>query len=405
MTSLVEMRKELAEARQWTDRMFSMMTPAAMYDRPIPERHRVIFYLGHLEAFDWNQICRWALGQSSFHYSFDTLFEAGIDPAEGVLQQDQPSDWPSISEVQNYNRRVRQEVDSVLGEAPEPVIHMAIEHRWMHAETTAYILHHLAHEKKRPFDPPASRFCPPPDHCMIEIPAGRATLGRDPQEGFGWDNEFFRHEVDVPAFAISRYKVTNGQYRQFVEEGGTPPPFWVKHGEAWWLHTMFSERPLPEDWPVYVSLRLARQYADWAELDLPTEAQFHRAAYGTPTGEERSFPWGNDPGHGSLHGNFHFADLDPMPVTASTAGDSAFGISQMVGNGWEWTSTRFAPFEGFQAYPTYPGYSARFFDDDHFVVKGASATTARRLLRRSFRNWFRQGYPHAHAGFRCVKNF
>ena len=84
MTSIVEMRKELTEARQWTDRMFSMMTPAAMYDRPIQERHRVIFYLGHLEAFDWNQICRWTLGQPSFHESFDTLFEAGIATGSAV---------------------------------------------------------------------------------------------------------------------------------------------------------------------------------------------------------------------------------------------------------------------------------------------------------------------------------
>lgn len=404
MTSLVEMRKELIEARQWTDHIFSMMTPEALYDRPIPERHRVIFYLGHLEAFDWNQLCRWSLGKSSFHDSFDTLFEAGIDPEEGTLPQDQPSDWPSIAEVQQYGKRVRQEVDNVLAEAPESVIQMAIEHRWMHAETTAYILHHLSSDKKRPSYLSEPRVCPSPDFRLVEIPAGRVTLGRDPQEGFGWDNEFFRHHVDVPAFAISQYKVTNGQYRKFVDEGGSPPPFWVKHGNTWWLNTMFGERPLPEDWPVYASLRLARQYAEWEGLDLPTEAQFHRAAYGTPTGVEQSFPWGNEPGNG-VHGNFHFADLDPVPVTAFPAGNSPFGVSQLVGNGWEWTSTQFAPFEGFQAYPTYQGYSARFFDDDHFVVKGASATTARRLLRRSFRNWFRLGYPHAHAGFRCVKNF
>jgi len=403
MTSLVALRKELAEARQWTDHIFDLITPAAMYDRPIPERHRVIFYLGHLEAFDWNQICRWTLGRSSFHGSFDTLFEAGIDPEEGVLPKDQPSDWPSIAEVRQYNRRVRREVDAVLSESPEAVTYMAIEHRWMHAETTAYILHHLSHQKKRRSDQCGSQESPVPDHRMIHIPAGRVTLGRDRHEGFGWDNEFPRHETDVSAFTISRYKVTNGQFHQFVEDGGPPPPFWMKRGDDWWLHTMFGERPLPEDWPVYVSQGLARHYAEWAGMALPTEAQFHRAAYGTPAGEEQAFPWGHEPGNG-VHGNFHFADFDPVPVTAFPAGDSAFGISQLVGNGWEWTSTRFAPFEGFQAYPTYPGYSARFFDNDHFVVKGASATTARRLLRRSFRNWFRQGYPHAHAGFRCVKN-
>ena len=79
------------------------------------------------------------------------------------------------------------------------------------------------------------------------------------------------------------------------------------------------------------------------------------------------------------------------------------GVAQLVGNGWEWTSTPFHPFEGFNPLPTYPGYSARFFDQDHYVVKGGGPLTASRLLRRSFRNWFRQGYPYAHTGFRCVR--
>jgi formylglycine-generating enzyme required for sulfatase activity len=76
----------------------------------------------------------------------------------------------------------------------------------------------------------------------------------------------------------------------------------------------------------------------------------------------------------------------------------------MVGNGWEWTDTRFAPFPGFRPHPSYPGYSSNFFDDEHYVMKGGSARTAARLLRRSFRNWFRRDYPYMYATFRCVEN-
>ncbi|MDH5576605.1 MAG: DinB family protein, partial [Nitrospirota bacterium] len=83
MTQLVQLRSELDEARSRTDSLFALMSAHAMYERPIPERHRLIFYLGHLEAFDWNQICRWTLGISAFHQSFDQLFEAGIDPSGG----------------------------------------------------------------------------------------------------------------------------------------------------------------------------------------------------------------------------------------------------------------------------------------------------------------------------------
>src|SRR5208283_4445355 len=132
---------ELAAARTRTDYLFGVLRPEALYARPIGERHRMIFYVGHLEAFDWNMVCRRGLGLPSFHPEFDRLFEFGIDPAEGNLPADTESDWPSIGEVQLYNRRVRAELDTAIENAPEQIIRMAIEHRWMHAETLAYLLH------------------------------------------------------------------------------------------------------------------------------------------------------------------------------------------------------------------------------------------------------------------------
>ena len=405
MTSLTHIRTALSEARARMDAIFSFIKPNAWYERPIPERHRLIFYLGHLEAFDWNQICRWTLGKPSFHPVFDRLFEAGIDPTQGDLPQDRPSDWPSLEEVQRYCSRVRKEVDRVLADVPEAILHVAIEHRWMHVETTGYLLHHLPEESKINPNHSSQIQGPSPDHQMIEILPGTATLGRSKEEGFGWDNEFGRYEAFVPSFTISKYKVTNGQYLRFVEDGASPPPFWLQRGNQWVLQTMFGEIRLQENWPVFVSQREAQAYAAWAGMSLPTEVQFHRAAFGTRTDKERSYPWGDkSPNGNGDHGNFNFAQWDPIPVTASPLGDSDFGVSQLMGNGWEWTATEFHPFEGFDPLPTYPGYSSRFFDQDHYVVKGGGPLTAACLLRRSFRNWFRPGYPHAHAGFRCVRN-
>jgi formylglycine-generating enzyme required for sulfatase activity len=402
MTEPAVLRNELDEARSRTDSMFALISADAMYERPIPERHRLIFYLGHLEAFDWNQICRWTLGMPSFQESFDQLFEAGIDPSDGHLPADQPSDWPTIKAVQRYNARVREEVDRVLPSTPEWIIHVAVEHRLMHAETNAYLLHHLDPQHKHAPSATLLLSGEQPLDEMVNIPEGMTTLGRQPENGFGWDNEFAQHEVPVPAFSISRYKVTNQQYLRFVQDGGDPPAFWVRRGDAWWLRTMFQEVPLPLFWPAYVTHRQAQAYADWVGMALPTEAQFHRAAYGTPSGVERSFPWGDEAPR-FLHGNFDFQSWDPVPVSAQAHGNSGYGVAQMVGNGWEWTSTLFHPFHGFSPLPTYPGYSSRFFDQDHYVVKGGGPFTASRLLRRSFRNWFRQGYPHAHIGFRCVQ--
>lgn len=391
------------ESRARTDAILSRIHPHAWYERPIPERHRLIFYLGHLEAFDWNQIGRGALGMPPVHAEFDDLFAAGIDPPEGELHRDKPRDWPSVDHVRAYCKTVRDRVDAVCQEASEQIMHVAIEHRLMHAETTAYLLHRLDPQHK--ISPPedARGSGPSPGIVMKDIPAGMATLGRPPDEGFGWDNEYAAHAVHVPAFSISQHKVTNGQYLEYVEQGAALPPFWLRRHDHWFLRTMFGQIPLPLDWPVYVTQREAAAFARWKGMTLPTEAQFHRAAFGTSTGDERPYPWGEAP-PSVVHGNFDFSRWDPLSVTATPAGDSAFGVSQLVGNGWEWTSTLFRPFEGFAPIPTYPGYSARFFDDDHFVVKGAGPHTAACFLRRSFRNWFRTGYPHAHAGFRCVQN-
>jgi gamma-glutamyl hercynylcysteine S-oxide synthase len=161
--------------------------------------------------------------------------------------------------------------------------------------------------------------------------------------------------------------------------------------------------PLPPDCPVYVSHAEARAYARWAGKSLPTEAQWHRAAYGTPEGLERPYPWGAEAPHYRF-GNFAFERWDPAPVGAFPRGKSAFGVVDLVGNGWEWTSTTFAPFAGFQPFEFYPGYSANFFDGEHYVMKGGSPRTAACMLRSSFRNWFQRHYQYVYTGFRCVSN-
>jgi iron(II)-dependent oxidoreductase len=403
VTRPVSLRKALQQARRRTDDLFKLVQPESLYDRPIPERHRMVFYLGHLEAFDWNLIGAGALATTAIHPEWDRLFAFGIDPPQGQLPSDQASDWPSLEEIYGYNRKVRQKLDSVLDEAPENVIHVAVEHRLMHAETFSYIMHNLSPDKKTglsPFSPVEEAV---PVHRMIEIPAGSVMLGRERQEGFGWDNEFAGHTVYVPSFAIDKYKITNGQYLEFVRAGATAPHLWEQHSGRWWLRTMFQEIPLPLNWPVYCTYSEAEAYARWVGKSLPSEAQFHRAAYGTPSGcEESQYPWGNTLPDAS-RGNFDFARWDPISVSASPEGDSAFGVSQLVGNGWEWTSTVFHPFPGFEPFSFYPGYSAPFFGGGHYVLKGGSALTAASLLRRSFRNWFRPDYRYLYAGFRCVE--
>jgi iron(II)-dependent oxidoreductase len=381
---------ELVAAREQTDALFRLVRPDALYDRPIPERHRMIFYAGHMEAFDWNLIGRYALDLPSFQPEFDRLFAFGIDPPPGQLPQDQPSDWPGIAEVERYNQRTRDAIDEVLPNVPEQLRHVALEHRLMHAETLAYILHQLPYEKK---SPPASLSLPEPGRDrngavapMIPIPAGLARLGRS-ADGFGWDNEFESHIVTVPAFSISKYKVTNREYLEFVRQGAPPPFFWSEGGGQWCYRGMFAEIPLPLDCPVYVTQCEAEAYAQWRGKRLPTEAEWHRAACSAPV---------------SANENFDFRQWDPVPVAADDT--HLDGPVQMASNGWEWTSTVFAPFPGFQPFPFYANYSAPFFDGQHYVLKGASPRTAACMARPSFRNWFRPQYPYLYSTFRLVES-
>jgi iron(II)-dependent oxidoreductase len=288
------------------------------------------------------------------------------------------------------------------------LVHVALEHRLMHAETLAYLLHNLPYDQK-PGGPLAHARGSAKSIVggMIEIPAGYATLGQKNGE-FGWDNEFDQHRVAVPAFSVSKYKVTNGDYLKFVTDGAAPPHFWTQRDgdqldEKWSYRGMFAESPLPLNAPAYVTHRQAAAYARWVGKDLLTEAQFHRAALETPEQEVRQYPWGSTVPD-AAHGNFDFHHWDPVDVDATPAGDSAGGVSQLVGNGWEWTSTPFGPFAGFQPFAFYPGYSKNFFDEEHYVLKGASPRTASCFLRPSFRNWFRPDYPYVYATFRLTEN-
>jgi len=424
----------LAAARRETDALFALVRPHAMLARPIPERHRILFYRGHLEAFDANLLLRDSLAQDPFNEEFGRLFAFGIDPLDGGLPGDEPGDWPDVAEVAAYGVRIRADLDAALatatlGPAAAPSLRngwalaLAVEHRLMHAETLAYMLQELPYESKVP-GPAPGRETEPPRRSLIGIPAGCATLGaaRRDGRGQGWDNEYEGHAVYVPAFAIESHDVTCGDFLTFSREGGyeerslwdedgwrwrceagvTHPLLWVERAAGWHYRGMFAEAPLNIAWPVFVSHAEAQAYARWRGLSLPTEAQFHRAAYGAPSGDEHAYPWGDAP-PSAERGVFGFSAWDPAPAGSHPSGDSAFGVADLVGNGWEWTSTPFAPFPGFEPLPFYPGYSADFFDGRHYVMKGGAARTDASLLRRSFRNWFQAHYRYPHATFRCVE--
>ena len=432
----------------WFDRtrarsasLFDMIDDEAYYSRPIALRHPIVFYEGHLPAFAVNVLIKKGMGRPGVDERLEQLFARGIDPhtqeaAERTADATRAL-WPSREEVKAYVAKA----DALLRETlrnetlvrPDvPVLRTGeavftiIEHEAMHQETLLYMWHRLPHGLKNKTGI-AHAYAPwesgrAPERTTARVPEGRATLGAArAQAAFGWDNEFERHIVDVPAFDIDTHNVTNADWLRFIAAGGYRiaslwrpadwdwiqregieyPSFWIRRAGGYAWRGQFQEIELPEAWPVYVSHAEARAFAAWAGRALPTEAQYHRAAFGQADGGERAFPWGDD-APAAKRGHFDFAAWDPAPAGSHPEGASAWGVHDLMGNGWEWTSTPFAPFDGFEPMPSYPEYSADFFDGDHYVMKGASPVTARELIRASFRNWFRPQYPYVYAGFRTV---
>jgi ergothioneine biosynthesis protein EgtB len=424
--------EQLEGAWQRSDRLFALLSDEGWREQPIPLRQPFVFYLGHLPAFAWNHVGVGLLGLASFRPEMDRLFERGIDPV-GVDAYVPHAAWPGHEEILDYRDRVRRTLVEVcsapgLPAAGAPVVSMVVEHELMHHETLLYMLQELEHHAKvRPPGWPAlPRPSEPRASGVVEVPAGEATLGAERGAlPFGWDNEFKAHRVEVRGFAIDALPVTNAEFLDFVRQGGYAEPglwdepgwawrsrrcvlqprSWVRDGQRLRVRTLLEDVPFDSaaEWPVVVSHAEASAYARWKGARLPSEAEWHRAARGTPAGDERRFPWGDEqPAEG--HGSFGFRQASPVPVGSFPDGTSAWGVHELVGNGWEWTGTPFAPFPGFAPMPRYPGYSADFFDGRHFVLLGGSWATDEALLRPSFRNWFQPHYPYVFAKFRCARS-
>jgi ergothioneine biosynthesis protein EgtB len=419
--------------------LFDLVDPSAYYSRPIALRNPIVFYEGHLPAFSVIAFLRRGLGRPPVDERLESLFARGIDPDSvdaAVPRSGASTIWPSRDEVLAFGARCDRAIVDALEHSPDlPAegLYTALEHEAMHQETLLYMWHRLPYSEKSGAsweardarsEAEAARSEARggrPEKASVRVPAGQAVLGADRSlVAFGWDNEFDAHRVQVPAFEVDALPVTNRDYVDFLNAGGysrrelwsdegwawiesegvTHPAFWIRDSDpsrlapaaSWLWRGMFGAVPLPLDAPVYVSHAEASAYAKWNGRRLMTETEFHRAAYGSPSLDE--------PVNETPAGFYDFAGFDPVPVGSFPP--SPFGAYDLVGNGWEWTSTVFAPFDGFEPMASYPEYSADFFDGRHFVIKGASPATARELIRPSFRNWFRGNYPYVYAKFRTV---
>jgi len=337
---------------------------------------------------------------------------------------------------------------------------LATFHEGMHAEALGYTRQTLGYppprfsETEESKSPPDSRACPGD----VEIPGGNFLLGATRESSFVFDNEKWAHEVQIKPFRIARAPVTNGEFLEFVEEGGYQErKFWSAEGWQWLESggapqleksfakffkknvkepleiTAFKERLdhpvywkqldngrwqqrtydryvlLSEDLPVvHVSWYEAEAFCNWGGRRLPTEAEWEIAASGefaadgtALSNRRRHYPWGDQAPNAEL-ANLDWRAGGLVEVGSHASGDSAFGCRQMVGNVWEWTADDFLPYPGFSVDP-YKEYSQPWFGT-HKVLRGGCWATSSLLIRNSWRNFYTPDRRDVWAGFRtCAK--
>ena len=321
----------------------------------------------------------------------------------------------------------------------EYFLRLALFHEDMHAEAITYtrqtlgycvpritISHPATLEGQEVDGEPANKSLDTNQLGDAVIPGGRFRLGSSPDSAFVFDNEQWAHLVEVQPFSISRTAVTNEQFAAFVAEGGYQrPELWSEAGWRWrqdvaaehpvywqpladgqWLRRNFDQLlPLELHHPVlHVSWYEAEAYCRWGERRLPTEAEWEMAASAEPTsdgraltGRKRQYPWGDDPPT-LERANLDWRAMGCLPVDALPAGESAFGCRQMLGNVWEWTADDFYGYPEFVAGP-YKEYSAPWFGD-HKVLRGGCWVTRSRLIRNTYRNFYKPDRRDVWAGFR-----
>jgi gamma-glutamyl hercynylcysteine S-oxide synthase len=421
---------EMTEARAETLRIFDLAEESELHRSPGFGYRPIIWHLAHIGVFEAYWLLQKLCGQSAPDERFERVFDPIRTPRE------ESKELPSRREMEDYLHRVREGVLEALDrfdfndtdplKAGGYILQLVLEHERQHQETLCYLFQLLDPSKKRRPDaasPAAFAGTAAVAGEMVSIPAGAFLMGA-PWDSFAYDNERPAHEVTVPAFRIARAPVTNGEYARFVaergyerrefwseegwalreREGWQSPLYWRREGSAWVERRMFEESELHVGHPVTgVSWFEAEAYAKFAGRRLPTEAEWERAAsWDDARGHKRRYAWGDEEPD-DARANFGRRLWGTTPVGSHPQGASAAGCLDMTGNVWEWTSTPFDGFQGFEPFP-YPEYSQEWFDGDHRVLKGGSWATTSSVLRTSFRNFFRRPFRIAFAGLRLAED-
>jgi iron(II)-dependent oxidoreductase len=407
--------RALDRGRRETYRLLDPLDDDALHRQTSPVMSPLVWDLGHVGNYEELWLLR-SLGDASFaDPRLDRVYDAFDNPRWTR------SELPLLAraEAAEYLSEVRAAVLRHLRTAEldpsEPlvaggVVYALVEqHEAQHQETMLQALD--LRPEAEAYRLAADRWLPQgravDDTDRVTVPAGPFWMGTD-DTAAALDNERPRHRVEVQAFTIDRFPVTCRRYAAFIAAGGydrpelwtergwewrqesghTAPQGWVPDGQGGWTVRRFHlPGPLDPREPVeHICWFEADAFARWAGGRLPTEAEWEKAAVDDPaTGRSRRYPWGDSPPT-SARANLDRVGWGPAPVGSYPAGASAYGVEQLIGDGYEWTASGFEPYPGYRTFP-YPEYSEVFFGGDYRVLRGASWASGSVVARATFRNW------------------
>ena len=427
--SAAELVAQLREARHRTRRLTEDLSSAELMGPLIDIVNPVLWEVGHIAWFHEYWTLREAAGCAPLIERGDRLWDSSAVPHDTRWQLDLPDRAGTLAYMADVLARQEERLSRGIDDSTRYYYDLAVRHEDMHVEALTYTRQTLSYARPCGLD---ASTAPRGDALPgdVSVPGGTWRLGSGDAEGFVFDNEKWAHEVPVAPFRIARAPVTNAEFAAFVEAGGYQArEFWSDAGWAWreqrqaerpvywqtkrdgvWTARRYREiQPLSPHAPVvFVTWFEAEAWCRWAKRRLPSEAEWEAAAIGEAdatgnklSAKRRRWPWGERVPTPSF-ANLDYAFDGPIAVDALSAGDSAFGCRQMIGNVWEWTASDFQPFAGFSADP-YKDYSRPWFGTRK-VLRGGCWATSARIARPAYRNFFTPDRNDVFAGFRTCSS-
>jgi iron(II)-dependent oxidoreductase len=426
----------LTEARQRTFLLISGLSDEDLHRQHDPLMSPIIWDVGHIAHFEELWLTQNLDGAIEFS-EMPGMYNPFEHPRATRASLPLPTLVQMTERLREIRSRVFDRLESLEWNEANPLLkdgyvyHMVLQHEYQHNET---ILQTLQLKKGEPYRAPRSidtttretssaRSPLSPEDGMISCNGGRVAIGTDDRSA-AYDNERPQHQVELQPFLIDRTPVTNGQYLEFMSDDGydrqelwseagrrwisetraVAPKYWFRDGNSWFSRTMDLTRGVDASRPVcHVCYHEAAAFAKWAGKRLPTELEWEAAAsWDFSTKTARAFPWGDSAPTPSL-ANVDQLSFDTAPIDTYARNVSPAGCYGMIGDVWEWTSSDFNGYGGFQSFP-YKEYSEEFFGSEYKVLRGGSWATRPGAIRTTFRNW---DYPirrQIFSGFRCARD-